>query len=328
MIDILSLEPTTISKNLKGKYMLVYGEPKTGKTTLLSQFPKSLILAFEPGTNALTSILVQPILKWTDFKTVLKQLKNPKAQDKYDFIGIDTADVAYEMCEKYICSQCSDAANTYTNIGDIPYGKGYSLCKKEFSDCFREIAQLGYGLFFISHSTEKTFKNEKGEDYIRIVPALPTRPYDIINKMVDIIGYLRPIKNTESGETTSYLFLRGDDRFLAGSRFKYMEPKIECSYDSLATAFQEAVERQAAADGTNITQEHNSFYKKEEKRDFYEAMDEARQLWVKITEGNEEAAIKIMDYIEKIFGKRMKLSETQPSQQDLLELVIEEMRGM
>ena len=35
-----------------------------------------------------------------------------------------------------------------------------------------------------------------------------------------------------------------------------------------------------------------------------------------------------MDYIEKIFGKRMKLSETQPSQQDLLELVIEEMREM
>ena len=27
-IDILSLEPTTISRNLKGKYMLVYGAPK------------------------------------------------------------------------------------------------------------------------------------------------------------------------------------------------------------------------------------------------------------------------------------------------------------
>lgn len=27
-IDLLSLEPTRISRNLKGKYMLFYGEPK------------------------------------------------------------------------------------------------------------------------------------------------------------------------------------------------------------------------------------------------------------------------------------------------------------
>lgn len=301
---------------------------KSGKTTLLSQFPKSLILAFEPGTNALTNVLVQQIQGWTDFKTVIKQLKNPKAQERYDFIGIDTADVAYEFCEKYICAQVSNDSNTYTNIGDIPYGKGYSLCKREFSNCFREIAQMGYGIFFISHSAEKTFKNEKGEDYVQIVPALPTRPYDIVNKMVDIIGYLRNVTDTETGESTPYLFLRGDDRFLAGSRFKYMEPRIECSYESLAQAFQEAVEKQAAATGTQITQDKNSFYQKEEKRDFNEAMDEARQLWKKLIEGNEEAAIRIMDYIEKIFGKRMKLSETQPSQQDLLELVIEEMREM
>ena len=45
MINILELQPTKISRNLKGKFMLVYGEPKTGKTTLLSKLPKSLILA-------------------------------------------------------------------------------------------------------------------------------------------------------------------------------------------------------------------------------------------------------------------------------------------
>lgn len=28
MIDILNLQPTKISRNLKGKFMLVYGEPR------------------------------------------------------------------------------------------------------------------------------------------------------------------------------------------------------------------------------------------------------------------------------------------------------------
>ena len=47
------------------------------------------------------------------------------------------------------------------------------MAKKEFSGTFRDLAYSGYGLIFISHSAEKTFKNEKGEEYTEIVPALP-----------------------------------------------------------------------------------------------------------------------------------------------------------
>ena len=91
---------------------------KTGKTTLLSKLPHCLILAFEPGTNALNNAFVQPIGRWVDFKMALKQLRMPQLQEKFEFIGIDTADIAYELCEKYICAQ-----NNVENIGDIPYGK-------------------------------------------------------------------------------------------------------------------------------------------------------------------------------------------------------------
>lgn len=206
--------------------------------------------------------------------------------------------------------------------------KGYSACKKEFSDCFRELAQMGYGICFISHSAEKTFKNEKGEDYIRIVPAMPSRPYDIVNKMVDIIGYIRDVRNPETGEYKKFLFMRGDDRFLAGSRFKYMEARIPFSYEDLANAFYDAIDKQSKEDGIATTNEHNNFYQEKEGKSFDELMTEARDLWTKKAVDNESNAIKIMDFIEKIFGKRMKLSEATPSQQDLLELVVEEMRFM
>ena len=53
MIDILSIEPTVISRDLKGKYLLLYGKPKTGKTTMASRFPKNLLIAFEKGYNAI-----------------------------------------------------------------------------------------------------------------------------------------------------------------------------------------------------------------------------------------------------------------------------------
>ena len=77
MIDLLNLEPTKISKDLKGKYILIYGRPKIGKTTLASEFPKNLLLAFEPGYNALNNKMVQPITKWAEFLTVINQLGRP-----------------------------------------------------------------------------------------------------------------------------------------------------------------------------------------------------------------------------------------------------------
>lgn len=327
MIDLLALEPTQISRNLKGKFMLIYGEAKTGKTTLLSLLPKCLILATEMGYNALSNKYIQPIMRWTDFKSVIKQLKRPEIQEKFEFIGIDTADFLYEICEKYICNQ-----NGVEKIGDLPYGQGYALCKKEFSDMLREIAALGYGICFTSHSTEKTFKNEKGEDYIRIVPALPNRPYDIVNKMVDVIGYLRSVKNYETGETKCRLFFRGDDRFLAGTRFKYMVPYIEYDhledgasvYDKLANAFYYAIDKQSEVTGTTPVLDHKNLY----KRTYVDAMEEAKGLWIKLTEGNEDNALKILSIVENATGKRMKISEIPESDLQILEDIIDEMKSM
>jgi hypothetical protein len=46
-IDIFSLEPSKISRDLKGKFLLIYGQPKTGKSTFGSQLPRALFMNFE-----------------------------------------------------------------------------------------------------------------------------------------------------------------------------------------------------------------------------------------------------------------------------------------
>ena len=70
-IDIFAREPSKISRDLKGKFLLIYGQPKTGKSTFGSQLPRALFMNFEQGTNALAGIKSQPILRWTDAKKVL-----------------------------------------------------------------------------------------------------------------------------------------------------------------------------------------------------------------------------------------------------------------
>lgn len=93
-IDILNIEPTVISRDLKGKYILLYGKPKSGKTTLASKFPKNLLIAFEKGYNAIDGIRAVDINTWSDFKLVLRQLKLAEAKQMYDTITIDTTTIA------------------------------------------------------------------------------------------------------------------------------------------------------------------------------------------------------------------------------------------
>lgn len=306
--------------------------PKVGKTTFASEIPGHLILSFEPGTNAMVGKMIQPIAKWVEFKQVLSQLRNPKVQDKFDVICIDTADKAYEACEKYICQQ-----NSVSQLGEIPWGAGYSMCKKEFSDAFDEIAHLGYGLCFISHSTEKTFKDEKGDEYTQLAPALPQRPYDIINKLVDIIGYIRVKKDKETGDSIGRLYFRGDDNFLAGSRFKYIDESVllsknrEFYYKNVEDAILKAIDQQVEMSGGQATDEHNRYFvntEEEEKPNYEALMAEAKELWGEIVKQDTTKAKAILDRVEKIFGKRMKISEVTEDQVELLPALLDEMKQL
>ena len=174
-IDLKSLKPHQVSRDMRGYSVFFYGEPKSGKTTTATKFPKHLLLAFEKGYSAIPGAMAQPINSWSEFKQSLRQLKDPDMHEMFETIIIDTADIAYDYCDKYIC-----ANNNVDAIGDIPYGKGYTMVAKEFDEALRSIVQMNYGLVLISHSTDKTFTDEAGREFNQIVPTLGTRPRNIV----------------------------------------------------------------------------------------------------------------------------------------------------
>ena len=272
------------------------------------------------GTNALNNVYVQPIKTWKDWRDMVKQLCTKDAlKDKFDSIAIDTADFAWDLCVKWICSQ-----NGVEKLGDIPWGGGYDLAKKEYTQTFRDLTYSGYGLVFISHSTEKTYKNEKGEDYTQIVPALPNNTFDIVNKMVDIIAYIReiPVEIGDKVENKRYMFLRGDQRFLAKSRFKYIKPRIELSYQGLVDAIFEAIDEEVAHTGGTASNEENPYT----KQNFEEIMEDAKQLWGQVVQNDKtEQALAIL---EEEFGKPTRFSEILPEQTKELNAALIKIRDL
>ena len=327
-IDIFSLEPSKISRDLKGKFLLIYGQPKTGKSTFGSQLPRALFMNFEQGTNALAGIKSQPILRWTDAKKVLTQLRKPQAKEIYDTIVVDTASIAWQLCEKYICQR-----ENVDSIRDVPWGQGWNMLKQEFSEFWREITLLGFGILFIAHSKDKPteMRDEDGEAITAVCPDLPNQCYTIINSIVDIIGYLQVQMNPD-GTSERYLYTRSTPTVFAGSRYQYLKPKIPFGYQELVDAIGDAIDMAVEKDGAEVT-DHTEIAQIKD-RPFQEVMAEAKEVWIKYLESggeeNKDQHLAIMkDIIKRVFGSEdFKISQAVPSQSSLVEYFIDEVKQL
>ena len=326
--SLLEIQPHKVSRDLKGYSVFFYGEPKSGKTTTAAHFPGALLLAFEKGYNTIPGIMAKPINSWSEFKKTLRELKDPQVQEVFKTVVIDTADIAYSLCEKWVCQQESNEKNDYTTIGDIPFGKGYKLAEKEFDECLRSIIQMDYGLVIISHSIDKTFTDEKGKEFNQIVPTLDSRGRKICERACDIIGYAREVED-ENGKQVR-LFLRQTNRFVAGSRFKYMPDSILFTYDNLVSAIQEAIDKEAAEhNGSYVTSQASNLEKITTEYDFNGLMEEFQTIVSKLMENQSPTmAAKITKIVETHLGKGKKVGDITPDQAADLDLIVYDLKRL
>ena len=335
--NLLNIQPHQVSRDMRGYSVFFYGEPKSGKTTTATKFPNHLLLAFEKGYNAIPGAMAQPINSWSEFKKVLRQLKEEEVKAKFETIIIDTADIAYDYCEKYICSN-----NGVDTVGDIGYGKGYALVGKEFDEALRLIVQLNYGLVLISHATDKTFTDESGKEFNQIVPTLGTRPRNIVSRMCDIIGYSRAVQDAE-GHTSTKLFMRGTPRYVAGSRFKYTPDYIDFTYNDLVKAIGEAIDKQMEEDGADLftDKRENVHIDTTLNLDFDALMKDFSDIIANIPGSTDmkaetEEGVKFRDYwqpritqvIETYLGKGKKMKDVTRDQVEAVDLIVADLKEL
>jgi hypothetical protein len=209
------------------KYLTI-GPPKWGKTTLGCDVEDSLLLATEEGHmfHETHKIIID---SWysrdgvgvdDDKNTHLSMTEAVEAicaSNRFQFIVIDTADMAAKMCLDYhykkLGVQHAEDAGTY--------GKGWDLClNRPFREQISLLMKSGRGIMFITHTNLVTRK-VGGVETQRWETTLPSNVQKFLHTQADVImhgsfGKLRP-GHTERDRIIS---MDGTNEILAGSRIR------------------------------------------------------------------------------------------------------------
>lgn len=134
--------------------VVIYGPESIGKTTLASQFPQSLIVDVENGSNSLNVRRIRCDKSWEELLSIVKEIVATPNICKT--VVIDTADWAEYLCSKYVCEKYKKQ-----NIDDFGYGKGYTYLTEEFKnllDVLDSAVDAGLNVVVTAHAKPRKFE--------------------------------------------------------------------------------------------------------------------------------------------------------------------------
>lgn len=287
--------------------------------------PDSLLLAFEKGYNAIPGIVAQDVTTWGEMKQIYRQLKTDEVKARFKSLIIDTVDLAASCCEKWICDN-----NGIETLGDLGFGKGWSQFKKEFEDVFKNLTQMGYAIFFISHDKEIAEKDASGAETGRMLvrPALSSSPRAVIENICDIYGYAKTFY-TENGPTVKLLLRSDDGRIACGCRFKYIDKVIDFNYDSLVNAITTAIDKEAQENNNKYITDEREAQVEKVTYDYNALKTEFQTIVGSLMEtGSPTTAENITKIVEEYLGKGKKVSDSTPEQAEQLYWIIAELKEL
>ena len=124
--------------------------------------------------------------------------------------------------------------------------------------------------------------------------------------------------------------MRGTQRYVAGSRFKYTPDSINFTYQDLVDAIGDAIDKQAAEDGNEFfTDQRNNLYTEvTEELDFDTLMERftgmIEQLQTK-ENFSEYYAPRIEQITDRYLGKGNKVSNCSSAQVEALDLIVSDL---
>lgn len=216
--------------------ILIYGEPKKGKSTFGYQAPNPVFIQTEDGLEAMPDAAAFPVAQsWEDVVKYFAELYGEA--HGYNTLVIDSLDWLESLIHKKVCEE-----KRVKNISDIGYGGGYSAALAYWQEYISMVNQLrehkNMMVVQIAHSQVADYKSPDSEAYSKHIIKMHKGAAAYVKERSDLIIFVNTLLATKSEETfgaTRKIALGGDERVLythdknnneAGTRFHNMPKEI------------------------------------------------------------------------------------------------------
>lgn len=203
---------------------IVFGSPKSGKSTLAASADKPILIDLDHGAHRIagkdrTGLDVVECDNWNDFVAVAAA---PELK-QYKTIIVDTFGAAVDMIIRDKFSNVMNPAK-------------WGAVKSEIMSVCNQLKMTGRSVLFLAHESE-----EKSDDKIIKRPQCQGKAKDELMKMLDFIGH-----TTKAGNDYVLEF-GGDDSIYVGNTFgfnnRYVLPDVRTEPN---TFFKDVIEKQIA----------------------------------------------------------------------------------
>lgn len=231
------------------RFLIIFGKPKSGKTTIAAALCNNLLIDLEGGSEFLEALSVQA-RNITDLGEIAQAIRNKNKEVGHNFykhITIDNVTRLEEMSMQYAITLYKQTpmgkAYTGTDIRTLPNGSGYLYLRQAIRKVIDMFKDLCDEFILIGHTKETTI-NKEGEELLSMELDLVGKLSTIICGEADAVGYIYRKKNE------THISFEGGDNTIREARAPHLRGKNIIIADS--------------DDDGNITTHWDLIYKDEE----------------------------------------------------------------
>jgi len=200
------------------KYLILFGLPKVGKTTVLSTLDNNLILDFENGSTYVDALKIK-VDSLQTLKEVIKAIK--EAGRPYRYITIDTITAVEEIAKPVALNLYKNSpvfSERYANVTDItrlPNGSGYTFLRQAVEAIVDLIASAADNIIICGH-VKDTSLNDNLDGSVKDLD-LTGKLKRILSARSDAIGFVH-----RDDDSNLCINFGQDGEILTGARPKHL----------------------------------------------------------------------------------------------------------
>jgi len=223
----------TKSTRINPKTMVLFSQPKTGKTTIVAALKDCLTIDLEEGSDFVDALKFDvvkeakkaeklPIVVLKELINAIKEANNEKGDYVYKFIAIDTVtaleDIVLPLANKMYKDTPMGRNWDGVDVTTLANGAGYRYTRNALSTVLNELEDICDTLVILGHTKDKDV--EKGGELITERSLdLTGKSSSILCSQVDTIGYVY------RDENETVIDFKPSQSIIIGSRSDHLKDK-------------------------------------------------------------------------------------------------------